>query len=106
MISKSKTIKSKNIKTKNIKFNKFNKHNKLNKNKTKKIIKIIKNKKGGSLTTDVNETKGSIDSLNKQYSGDDYHDTGMFDFMKIKTQGNYLKPGVEMPPPPAGCSIS
>ena len=98
--------KSKKIKSKNIKYNKLNKHNKLNKNnlnKTKKIIKIIKNKKGGNLTN-INQAKGSIDTINKEYSTDDYHDTGMFDFMKIKTQGNYLKPGAEMPPPP--CSIS
>ena len=103
MNSKSKTIKSKNIK-----YNKLNRYNKLNKNnlnKTKKIIKIIKNKKGGNLTN-VNQAKGSIDTINKEYSTDDYRDTGMFDFMKIKTQGNYLKPGAEMPPAPAGCLIS
>jgi hypothetical protein len=98
--------KSKKIKSKNIKYNKLNKHNKLNKNnlnKTKKIIKIIKNKKGGNLTN-INEAKGSIDTINKQYSNDEYRDVNMFDFMKIKTQGVYLKPGVEMPPAP--CSIS
>jgi len=102
--------KSKTKKSKNIKYNKLNRYdklnkNKLNKNKTKKIIKIIKNKKGGSLT-DINQAKGSIDALNKQYSSDDYHEAGIFDFMKIKTQGNYLKPSAEMPTPPPGCSIS
>jgi len=103
MNSKSKTIKSKNIK-----YNKLNRYDKLNKNKLNKnkTKKISKNKKGGSLIENVNQTKGSIDALNKEYSSNDYYDTGMFDFMKIKTQGNYLKPSAEMPTPPPGCLIS
>ena len=82
----SKTKKTKILKSvKNLNVKKVHKYNKI---RTQKI----KNKKGGN-----------IENIQNTYSSNDYLESGMFDFMKIKSNPLGTVPNLEMPPMPACC---
>lgn len=80
----SKTKKTKILKSvKNLNVKKVHKYNKI---RTQKI----KNKKGGG-------------TLETSYNSKDYQESGMLDFMKIKSNPVGTVPNLEMPPMPACC---
>ena len=83
----SKTKKTKTVKSvKNLNVKRVHKYNKI---RTQKI----KNKKGG----------GNIENIQNTYSSNDYQESGMLDFMKIKSNPLGTVPNLEMPPMPACC---